>query len=47
MEKIWATMDGKDHFIRYDDNMDVNTDFVRENIIEKKGLFVHTREMHS
>ena len=47
MKDIWATMEGKPHYTKYDKNMDYNADFVKEEIIEKKGLFLHTREMHA
>ena len=47
MKKIWASMEGKEHFTKYDPNLDYNIDFVREKIIAKKGLFLHTREMHA
>ena len=47
MRGIWKTMEGKDHYTVYDKNMNYNADFVKEKIIEKKGLFLHTREMHA
>ena len=47
MRGIWKTMEGKDHYTVYDKNMNYNADFVKEKIIEKKGLFLHTQEMHA
>ena len=47
MKKIWSTMEGKDHYTKYDPDMDYNIDWVGEKIIEQKGLFLHTKEMHA
>ena len=35
-----------DHYTKYNPNVDYNIPFIKEEIIEKKGLFLHTKEMH-
>ena len=47
LKDIWNSMEGKEPWIVYDPNMDLNVDFIRQKIIEEKGLWVHTREMHA
>ena len=47
MKDIWNTMESREPYIVYDPNMDLNVDFIQKKIIEQKGLFVHTREMHA
>ena len=47
MKDIWKTMESKEPYIVYDPNMDLNVDFIQKKIIDQKGLFVHTREMHA
>ena len=48
MLDIWETMPhSRDPYIVYDPNMDLNADFIQKRIIDQKGLFVHTREMHA
>ena len=46
LKDIWNSMESKEPWIVYEPNMDLNVDFIRQKIIEEKGLWVHTREMH-
>ena len=39
-------MKDEDHYIVYNPNMDLNIPFIKEKIIEKKGLFIHSADMH-
>ena len=40
-------MKDEDHYIVYNPNMDLNITFIKEKIIsEKKGLFIHSADMH-
>ena len=47
LKDIWNSMESKEPWIVYEPNMDLNVDFIRQKIIEEKGLWVHTREMHA
>ena len=48
MLDIWKTMPhSRNPYIVYEPNMDLNVDFIQKRIIDQKGLWVHTREMHA
>ena len=47
MKDIWKTMPhSRDPYIVFEPNMDLNVEFIQKKIIDQKGLFLHTKEMH-
>ena len=46
MKLVWAEMVTRDHYTKYDADMNYDIPWMKEEVLEKGGLFLHTKEMH-